>query len=452
MKTELVIAIANSMFCLWRLYVAVKQGRLSAVVWTLAAYFSVLFIPVVVGGPFDNHRGFTGETFTIKQKTIAFTVYYVAAFHVLFAFTEAFAWKFIGISPVRIAWSLPRKHGGLFLIRGIFLVFLCAGGFLYWLKMRDLGYRDYVEYAGSNWPVIFLWASSPFITISMMQRRYWSAFFAGMPFMLFALMLHIRSFALLSLIPAAVIAYFHLLTDNLHRHRLFTFTLKAGILLGLLLVLSAVIIHQKGGKISLPDSEMPYGTAIVIEAMKLDGVYTGFNSLTIYGLNIINPLIRLLDIQRPRMVDSPVYMAFLIDGVPENSSVYFHYPTLWYGDAYVSFGTNGLMLAALWAIVLTGWEAIMLRYPARIALMLPFYMWHTYMLIRGAPGIATTPVSYAVYISMLIFILFGGRILRLQKTTLTEQYVDVQEESIQLDRYPVMDGPVLMPDEHSTAH
>ncbi|SPP66208.1 hypothetical protein [Nitrospira lenta] len=409
MQIEFFIAIANLLFCLQRLLSTFRSGRLSAVVWALAAYFSFFFIFVLVDGPFSKHRGFTNDTLFVKQETIDFTCYYIATFHLIFAFTEWAVWKLLGIPASRVTWELPRSQKHLSSTLGVLLAFLCIGGSWYWWKMQGLGYQDYVEGTGSNWPQVFLWASSPFITISMMQRRYWAGALAGIPFILFAIMLNVRSFALLSLVPAVIIGLFHMWQESGTNGYLVSRLIKASFLLLGLFLLSAAIMQQKGAHIGLPDSDMAYGVPIIVEAVQQAKHYTEFNSLEIYGLNLINPFLKLFGLERPHLIDTPVYMASLIDGVPKDWPVYFHYPTLWYSDAYISFGIAGLVLATLWALILTGWEAFMLRYPTMIALMLPYYVWHAYMLVRGAPGIASVPFSYAFYVSALVFLLSGGR-------------------------------------------
>jgi hypothetical protein len=409
MRTELLVAITNLLFCLQRLVSTFRAGRLSATVWALATYFSIFLVIVIIGGPFVKYRGFTGDAIFVRQQALDFSCYYIASFHLIFAITETLIWKWLGVPQGRVTWDLPRSAGRLEAIRGVLLMFLCVGGSWYWWKMRGLGYRNYVEGIGSNWPQVFLWASAPFITISMMQRRYWTAGLAAAPFVLFALMLHVRSFALLSVVPATVVGLFHLWQGSSLSRRFFSRLAKATILLCGLLLLSAGIMQQKGGYIGLPDSSMAYGLPLIVEAAHQAKHYTGFNSLTLYGLNLINPFLKLLAIERPAFIDTPVYMASLVDGVPKDWPVYFHYPTLWYSDAFISFGMAGLWLPILWAGILTVWEAFMLRYPIMVALLLPYYAWHAYMLVRGAPAIATVPFSYAFYVSAFVFLVIGRR-------------------------------------------
>jgi len=430
MQVEFFVAGANFLFCVQRLVMAFKSRRLSALVWALAAYFSFFFIFVILDGPFSKYRGFTGDTLYVRQHHIDYACYYITFFHLIFAVSERVVWKFLGVFPDRITWELPRYDRRLSAMRGIFFALLAVGGVLYWWQMRSLGYRDYVEYAGSNWSMVFLWASSPFITISMMQRRYWSAVLAAVPFVIFAVMLHVRSFALLSAIPAVMIGYVHLWGHYQNKRRLFSMVLAACILSGGLLGLSAVIMYQKGGHLKLPDSDMVYGTAIIIAATKHAEHHTGFNSLEGYGLNFVNPFFRLFGIERPKLIDTPVYMASLVDGVPKDWPVYYHYPTLWYADSFISFGGKGLVLAAFWALILTIWEVVILRYPAMIALMLPYYSWHTYMLIRGTPAIASVPFSYAFYISAMVLFAFGGRLAWATPVRI-EPPIVVSEEALQ---------------------
>lgn len=97
------------------------------------------------------------------------------------------------------------------------------------------------------------------------------------------------------------------------------------------------------------------------------------------------------------------------DDVPKSFPLRLHYPALWYADAYFAFGKYGLLLAAFWAAVLVGWERLMARNSLIFGLLLPFYSWHAYMLVRGAIAGSSVPISYALYISALTAVIILGR-------------------------------------------
>jgi hypothetical protein len=410
MSVALVISVLNFIFCLWRAITSLQANRLATVVWALLSYFSFFFVFVVAEGAFAHKRGFTGETVSVSAQTIQFAAYFIAAFNVTYAAAEMAVWKLIGVSAEQVSWHIEERSGGLTAIEVVLATFLVFGGALYWSTMQDLGYRDYVEFKGSNWAMVFLWASTPLIALGVMQRRYWVAALACVPFVVFTLHLHVRSFALLSVVPAVVLFYFDYVVRANTGGRRILLPLAVGLAsLGVLLGLSAVVMQGKVGEVNLPDADMTRGTALIMEAMKDGGRHSGFDSLAGYGLNFINPFLKLADVQRPELVETPVYMAQLIEGVPKNWPVYFHFPTLWYADAYVSFGVAGIGVALLWAMILTTWEAVALRFPVLMALTFPYFVWHAYMLLRGSTTIASVPFSYAFYISLLVFLVFGGR-------------------------------------------
>lgn len=88
MRTELLVAITNLLFCLQRLVSTFRAGRLSATVWALATYFSIFLVIVIIGGPFVKYRGFTGDAIFVRQQALDFSCYYIASFHLIFAITE----------------------------------------------------------------------------------------------------------------------------------------------------------------------------------------------------------------------------------------------------------------------------------------------------------------------------------------------------------------------------
>ena len=285
----------------------------------------------------------------------------------------------------------------------VFGIFLLAGSITYAIKMRGMGYLDYVQFKGSNWPIVFLWASSPFVTICALQKKYTYSVVGCIPFIFFALYLQVRSFALLSLVPVCVIFFLQQGAPEGVRKKLPLLKLTGGIILvSMLLLLSAAVTYLKVGRIVLPDAGIPYGMAIVFQETIKKGVYTGWVSLTGYLLNFLVPFFKLFHLRLPHIVDTPVYMARLIDGVPKWTTIYYHYPALWYADAFVSFGKAGVVLGLLWGSVFSFFECLIRRNVTFLGIFIPFFMWHVYMILRGAIAIASVPFSYAFYVQMMV--------------------------------------------------
>lgn len=408
-----ILASANLLLCLVATIRSARNHRLVTIAWLLVSYHAFFLIVLAINGPFTQHKGYSGALVQIRAETIETVCWYVFMFNLIFALAESLAW-IIARPRIPLKWELPRRDVGLTRVMSILALCWLFGGVLYFQKMHGHGYRDYVESAGKNWPVVFLWASSPIIAYLCLQKRYLLALSASLPFVALAFYLQIRSFLLLSVIPAFIVVYFQQVVQV--RRRL----VRKGVTMltmGLILcAISAIIIVRKtGGLMALPDAGMVYGTCIVFDALERSPLSLGFNSLVIYATNVFNPFLKVLTLlewwEPIRHIDTPVHLAHLVDGVPLTSNIYFHYPALWYADAFVSFGWYGLLLAIFWGVLVVLWEALMLRHALVLGLFLPFYSWHAYMVIRGATAGAAVPLSYAVYVSAAVITIAGSRSL-----------------------------------------
>ncbi len=396
------ICILNIALCGWRFYIALRSGSLLATVWVLMLYFAFCFIPVSLTEEIAWTRGFFGEKVVAESTAISQTMIYVFCFNLIFAVTEMALRRLLPPPRHRFSWRLPQRSARLNTLLLILGVFWLIGSLWYFWHSRTQGYRDYVE--GADWSIVFFWASCPIIVLAAMQRRFLLATLFCLPFLYFALHLAVRSFALLSLIPLLLVGMYQAISDTRLRNRfsrLARYVVVAAILLS---AISVTIMRDKNGEIALPDSRMPFGTVQAMHMADRFDEQVGFNSLTLYGAHYVNPFMRLFSVPQPDVEDTPVIIARLLDGVPIGWPVYFHYPTLLWADAYLAFGWQGLWLAVFWACVLFCWDSVMLRYPMLLVLLLPYFVWHNYMLVRGAVAVASTPISYALYFSLFAFI------------------------------------------------
>lgn len=412
------LCLGNLAFCAWRTLRVLRAERVIALIWILITYHSAFLVQLAISGPFSKYRGFTNDIIQVTAESILTLAWFAFMFNVLFAAAEALVWRIAAPRPTSAAaWKLDSEPKWLQRAQLIYLGFLLVGGVLYWFKMAGGGYRDYVEFTQSNWPQVFFWASAPLITILALRGRRALAIAACVPFLFFAVYLKIRAFALLSIIPAVVVIYFQSIGGRRARRDAFLRPLVVGaVMFGFLVAVSVVVTYKKMADIEgfadtpgeitgLPDSGMIYGSAIVFEYVRDTKVSLGPDALVQYGWNIINPFMRLFRIEPPVITDPAIYMAGIVDGVPKGSAVFFHYPTLWYGDALLSFGISGLLLAVLWGAIVSLWEWLMSRNTMLLALLLPYYTWHAYMLVRGTPTGATVPLAYAGYLSLLALII-----------------------------------------------
>jgi hypothetical protein len=405
MTTAIFLAILNLALCTGRFLKTLFERRLITAAWFLLSYFGLFMLLLTIEGPFRFLQGFTAQYVYIKEPTITFASGYMLICNLLFFVSEYLAWRLLGRKVVE-QWELPRRDTTLSVLKGILACFLVGGTFFYWTKMKGLGYTQYVELMGTNWPIVFFWASGPLISICALQRRYFFAAIGTIPFLFFAYKLQVRSFALLSLIPAVII----FVMQVLYRSALLTskrkaFRIVAGGLLAmaLLAVVSGFLTYTKSGKGGFPDAGLPYGMNMAIEGTQKTRVYTGWVSMRKYGENIVMPFYKLFNIELSRDIDTPTHIAHLIDGVPKLWPRYFHYPVLWYADAFVSFGNAGLLLGLLWGLIFSFFEYLIRRSALVLGLFLPFYVWHTYMFCRGATAIATVPFAYTFYVVLMVW-------------------------------------------------
>jgi hypothetical protein len=406
---SLSLVFVNILLCFWRTGTALKNRSLLLVPWALISYHAIFFIFPVIEGQYTKYKAFNGTIVTVRESTIYDMCVYVVLFNSIFAITEIFVRYFIKAKQTN-NWELSKSDTWLNCACTIYGLFLFGGSVFYFIKMQGFGYREYVEYVGSNWTIVFLWAGTPFISLCCLQKRYKIAFIAVLPFLIFSFLLKIRSFLLLSLIPAFIIVFYQNIYI-LKRLKISVIIISIIIMFSFLILVSSIIIFYKTGRVHiLPDVGMGYGFGIVLEVLNKTNNYLGFNSLIKYFYNLANPFLKMFEIleiyKRTEIIDTPVYLANIIDGAPLNYKTYYHYPALWYSDAFLCFGYNGLFLAAIWAGVNLIFEKIMSHNVLMLGIFLPFFTWHSYMLIRGATAGATVPFSYAFYFAMIVAIIF----------------------------------------------
>lgn len=400
---------------------SITQRRLGVIVWFLISYFMLWFIPVALLDELKHTQNYTNGLLKTDYLSITKTLTFIFAFNVLFFIFDSLFFR-IHKSSIQacIDFKWPSNATA---IQFIFILCLLYGTVFYYLSTRNFSYTDYVENVAS-WPMVFLWCAGSGICLAALRKNYILAFSMTMPFLYFMAHLKIRSFALLSIIPLLIILYLQYSTNKttiFKNWRIYLIFIPVFIAL---LFGGAYAMNTKEDKARdtsiFPDAGMPLGCVVIMEGIRKHNLSTGFNALILYAANISNPFRRLMGIHTPEIIDPPVVMAQIYEGFGKKEKTHYHYPVLWYTDAYLAFGAYGLILAIFWAAILNFWERLANLNAAMCCILFPAYSWHAYMLIRGAISGAAVPFLYSVYIAAIIFILFDYKtLLRILKASIT---------------------------------
>jgi hypothetical protein len=407
---DLSLALINVALCWWRAIATMRQGRLIAVIWILIAYFAIFFVPVSLTDDVKFIRGFFAEPEIASHEVIHKVMIFVVIFNLIFAFAEALLWRLVaGTRRPPVDWRLSMPPADWERLRAIFLMYWLVGGVWWFWQTTGAGYRDYVE--GASWGSVIFWASSPLIVLSAMSNRWAFASALCLPFLYFCVHLAVRSFVLLSIVPLFVVGFYQVANRTSFNRAIGRLLRYLVVVVGLLYAVSYFVSQYKdyGKGFAFPDSGMPFGVVETVAMVDRFNRHVGFDGLILYGWNYINPFMKLFGIPKPSIPDTPTVIAGLLDGVPANFPVLYHYPALLWADAYISFAWAGLWMAVLWAVVVCIWELLMRRNQLLLSLLLPFFCWHSYMLVRGAVAVASVPVSYSLYFALFPFLLIYRR-------------------------------------------
>lgn len=396
--------IISLAICMTRAAATLRSRRAISIVWILLSYFTIFCFPLSLETEIELTRGFDSAYFKISHLEIRKTLAFILCFNSTLLIGDLFFSKLLEPKVRTTNWNLDRDSSLVKYLLRILLCYWLVGSLWYYVHTRGLGYRDYVE--GTSWAAVFLWASSPAVVIAAFQRRWVLAAILCLPFMYFAVHLSVRSFALLSIVPLMVVVVFQGLGAEMVTPINFRkLTVRASLASVIVIGASALVGLWKPGVQIFPDSGMPYGAVQTISLANDFGMQLGFNSLLLYAENFVNPFLKLFQIDRESSTDTPVFIAGLLEGVPFDWPVYFHYPTLIWSDAYISFGWSGVWFGILWALILVCWDRLIGKHQVIAILTLPYFCWHGYMLVRGAIAVSSVPFAYAAYFSFFAFLL-----------------------------------------------
>jgi hypothetical protein len=397
----------NILVALSGFILAALQRRLGIINWALILYFMLWFTPLATADNIKHIQNFSNGMIRVDQTSIFATQIFILLFNTLFLFCDQLFFRLHKRTPEGLAdYTWPKKYD---LALVAFFAMLAYGSIGYYLNTRDFTYTDYVENVAS-WPMVFLLTASSGICLAAFRRNYLLCAIMIVPFIYFMVHLKVRSFALLSIIPALIILAMQLNNKRAIFTNVKLYVVFIPIFIALLFFANYAMDtkQKKARETSLfPDAGMPIGCTIIMQGIRQEDIATHFDSLKLYGANLSNPFRRIFGIQAPDLVDPPVVMARIYEGFSKHEKSRYHYPVLWYTDAFLAFGLLGVLFAVFWAFMLNVFERLTTHNTITMCIFLPAYCWHSYMLIRGAISGSAVPFLYAVWIAILVFLVLG---------------------------------------------
>lgn len=411
------ICLVNVYLAVMRLRVNARMRRLTSVIWMLSVYFGCILAYMIISGPFEHELGISGgtigvtvdvqrdaaifvllsNTFLLIGEWIAFTILKQPILSRLCPFIDSPTQKFV----------LPLYGFGLLVSGGIYIA-----------NFGGLSYTEYVEYSGAAWSLVALQWASPSIVLFVVTQKYLMAFLGVVLFFYISIESDVRSFLLISLVPA-VIAFFviqmqrrdfafdqrlRLLGNKLQEKRFMIAILLVIIALG---VIFALFSKKRTGHVELPESSLVRGMLVVM-AQERDINYSGWITQRHYLYGMLSPFYKIAGYAAPQGERTAIQAASLWFG-GRTPNVFQHNPYLWYTDAFISFGFTGVAIGALWGVVFALSEFLLCRNTITFCLFIPSFVWHAYFVFRGAADNSILGYAFWLQCAVLMVLFFAMR-------------------------------------------
>lgn len=400
------IASLNLIFCLYRMSVSLKRERFISVAWLLISYYAALILIEVSSGDMFFMFGSTGVGWRHNSEDYLGSVLFISICNVTFCVGESFFAKIFEIDGGFRGKSL--KHGGEFLLY-LYVVVFVVSFFVYINKMSGASYRDYVEYSQSDWSRVFLFSSLSVFTISLLKNVKFVVLVVFSCMAYLSYVLQVRSFIVPLILCAIFVAIINrgLILGKLRGIKKASYYV---LFLITVFVVFGAISYKKIGQLVLPEIMLPKYLLIVIDKIRYGSDTLGFNSIYGFLHGCALPWIKLFSFASLSPdADTPVYAASLIFDTTNFQGVYYHFPVLWYGDAYISFGSYGAFLGFFWGFILVVTEYVLKKNELIFVMFSQFYAWLLFFIIRGAIANSTISISYAFYMQLLFYLLYAIR-------------------------------------------
>lgn len=397
----LLLALINLIFCWSRVIGSHKNKRIFVFIWVMLLYFSILMI-VSLHGELRFTEGFSGNVVEYSYRDVAYIYLFVLAGNFFIAVGQLLSEKTVKLSSFSFA-VIGKRNVVAVTLTWVLLVLFLIGALLFYKQSQGIGYAGFVEYEGSNWGLVLLYSSSSLICILLMRGKYVAAAAVVSVFVYFAIVLQIRSFFIFSIFVVLSILYLKYWDGTLVVNgRRNGFKAIAFIILLLMLSINFVISYAKTGEFVFPESGLVNLMIHVIYKLSNGYELTGFDSIERFLYGLYKPIAAVVGYAPNLSEDVQVYFSRLVFGF-ESWDVFFHYPSLWYSDAYSSFGFWGVLFGLFWGYWFSTLEKIIRCNKVIFSLFLPLFLWNMYMVMRGAVGNSTAAISYAIYINLALY-------------------------------------------------
>lgn len=400
------LLLLNLVFCIYALYKFYDKKSLLVFFWGFNLYqsFIMFFSSFAQSNTLEVYAGYSAAYHVVFEEGILYIQFFILTCNVLmYIFLQIWYGFFLKDHYFQISdfSSININNRKTLVNIYLFLYFFSFIGLF--INYRGLGYKEFVEYSGSNWALVFFYVSAPFGVLCLLERRYKFIFFFLIGFSYFTYLLNIRSFMIMSVLPMIMAMYILHTKNNINIFKYSTYAF-------VLLVFFSLISYNKVGYVSLPEVELKNIMYVVIDTMNNNDIELfGFESICRFFSGIFGPFLKFFGINIIGELDPPVFFASIYHGYSAETNLegFYHYPALWYSDFYAAFGFLGAGLILFWSMILVVFERLLFISPRVFVFFIPSYAWFLYAFFRGAIGNSTIAMQYPFYIQLFLFIALG---------------------------------------------
>lgn len=273
------------------------------------------------------------------------------------------------------------------------------------ISLYGKSYSDFVTSSdGGGWGIIFLQLSAGMMLYFSYKKAWIKVIVASILIILIILTTHVRSLFLYVFLP--IIIYF---INSYYKENIpfKSFCVKILPLVLITVVIGFFFSAIRTGTLTLPETNLTDISLSVLDRIESHNFqYQGFNSIKHYVWGFVSPVANQLGIQSNLPDSIPLmnaryqmdisYSALISNAV--------HFPANIFHDMYLSWGN----FACVFAFVFYSYLLFIIRIfqtNAKTLLLLSSTLpWHLYMLLRGSVDYSSMGISYALYFTLIIYI------------------------------------------------
>jgi hypothetical protein len=393
-------SISNIGLCFWQIKISHKNKELTIISWLLMFYFSILLSIEIIENKIHK-EGYSGFIVSYLPEDYLNVVLFVFCCNIMLAIGYSISRYLFKREKRSQPYQLEKTDATTKLLTNIYSIIFITALPIYFINSLGMSYTDFVTYKESNWGLVLLYVSASLISILFIQKKYNSSLFITLFFIYFAISSTVRSFYIFSIFPCVIIFYLNKNISGSSLSRLI-FNKISIILISLLAVTFTIIGDQRELTEVLPEQSLVKYLILIIYKISNGYSQTGFDSIQHFTYGAISPFAKFFGIEKPESLDVQEYFASLAFGY-KTAIVFMHYPSLWYADAYSSFGWIGITFGIYWGLFLYTIEHMLRKNLISFSIFIPIFTWVVYLIMRGAIGISLQAISYPFYINLLIY-------------------------------------------------